>query len=170
MSLVLLPSLKQVQCEMIFSVKSELSHIISSLQQRTRWNVGVLTARVFYWQFLITYIFSVSLKFGAFYIMGQWGKFSVKKVNFSVHIFLWHFWFLLFIKNVKNLCFHHFHLFFLMKYQISATEYLPVWNLNWRYWWYWWYCNSPWNCMKSCIYIHLYINGLYINLEINLYI
>ena len=38
-----------------------------------------------------TYIFSTSLKFGACYITGQWGKFRIKNVTLCLHILLWHF-------------------------------------------------------------------------------
>ena len=33
---------------------------------------------MFQWPFLITYIFSVSLKFGASYSTGHWGEFRIK--------------------------------------------------------------------------------------------
>ena len=42
---------------------------------------------VFHRQFLITYIFAVSLKFRTCYITDQWGKFT----NLDLHILLWHF-------------------------------------------------------------------------------
>ena len=35
---------------------------------------------VLHWQFLITYFFSVSLKFAACYITGEWGEFRMKNV------------------------------------------------------------------------------------------
>ena len=51
----------------------------------------------FHWQCLITYIFSVSLKFGACYITGQLDKFRVKNASLRLHTF-WLF-FLFFIKK-----------------------------------------------------------------------
>ena len=45
-------------------------------------NTHNYTKSVFYWQFLINYIFSVSLKFRAYYITGQWGKFRVMNATF----------------------------------------------------------------------------------------
>ena len=43
---------------------------------------------VFHWQSIITYIFSVCLKFGACCIMGQWDEFRPMKAAVSEHIFL----------------------------------------------------------------------------------
>ena len=37
---------------------------------------------VFHWQFLITYIFSLFLKFGACYITSQWGRVQSKQCYF----------------------------------------------------------------------------------------
>ena len=63
---------------------------------------------VFHWPFLITYIFSVSLKFEARYITGQWGRVQSKERYF---IFTYTFGiFLLFF--IKKLCFYHVHFFF----------------------------------------------------------
>ena len=42
---------------------------------------------VFHWEIVIIYIFSVSLKFGEFYITGQWGKFRVKNATLWLHTF-----------------------------------------------------------------------------------
>ena len=47
--------------------------------------------RVFHWQFLITYVFSVSLKFGACCITGQWGEFKVSNAILCLHILFWYF-------------------------------------------------------------------------------
>ena len=70
---------------------------------------------MFHWEFLITFIFSRSLKFGACYITGQWGEFTVKNTTLCLNtlflfIFLF-FVFCFFCFSSKNLCFHHFHLF-----------------------------------------------------------
>ena len=68
------------------------------------------------------YIFSVSslvsLKFGACYITGQWGKLRVKNATICLHVLLLYFF----------VVFHHkicvFIIFlFMIKSQISATEY-----------------------------------------------
>ena len=42
--------------------------------------------RVLHWQFLITCIFFVSLKFDACYITGEWGEFKVKNTTSCFHI------------------------------------------------------------------------------------
>ena len=48
---------------------------------------------MFHWQFLITYISSVSLKFQACYITGQWGQFKVKiRMLLSESKFLFFLW------------------------------------------------------------------------------
>ena len=60
----------------------------------------MLSQSVFHWQFLFTYIFFASLKFGACYITGKWGKFRVQNVTFFCCF------------SSKNLCFYHFHFFF----------------------------------------------------------
>ena len=61
------------------------------------------------WQFLITYIFSVSLKFQACYFMGQWGEFTVKNTTLYLNILSLHFFF---VFHQKKLCFYRFHFFF----------------------------------------------------------
>ena len=66
-----------------------------------------LVRSLFQWQFLIIYIFSVSLKFWACCIKHQWGEFTVKNPTLHLHILSWHF----FCLSSKNLC-HHFHFFF----------------------------------------------------------
>ena len=68
----------------------------------------MLCMSVFHWQFLIIYIFSVSLKFRAYYITGQWREFSINNATLCLHI-LYDIFFLPFI---KRLCFDHFHFFF----------------------------------------------------------
>ena len=68
---------------------------------------------VFVWQ-NDTNIFSVSLRFGAYHIMGQWGEF-IKK------------WYLMlsftFLAFYNKIYFFIIFTSFLMKYQISAVEY-----------------------------------------------
>ena len=64
---------------------------------------------VFRWQFFITYIFSVSLKFQACYFMGQWGEFTVKNTTLYLNILSLHFFF---VFHQKKLCFYRFHFFF----------------------------------------------------------
>ena len=54
--------------------------------------------------------FLLSLKFGALYIIGQWGKFRVKNAvlclaTYTFGIFIYFFYF-----SSNNLCFYHFHL------------------------------------------------------------
>ena len=80
----------------------------------------------FLWQFLITYIFSVSLKFRACYITGQWGEFRVKNSTLCLYLRFWHF----FLFLSKNL-FLSFSFLFLIKYQICAIEYKPIRSRNW---------------------------------------
>ena len=72
---------------------------------------------VFRRQFLITDILSVSLKFGACYITGQRNKFKVSNTLQFSYTFLA--FFVVFHHKIVFLSFP----FFLMKYQISATEY-----------------------------------------------
>ena len=59
----------------------------------------LISNRVFHWQFLITYIFSLSLKFRTFYITGQWGDFTVKNATLYLHILYWHFWLFFHLKK-----------------------------------------------------------------------
>ena len=61
---------------------------------------------LFHWQFLITYTFSVSLKFRVCYIIGQLGKFTVKNAIYIYFLCI----FCCFLS--KNMCFYHFHFFF----------------------------------------------------------
>ena len=52
-------------------------------------SVNIHLLSVFHWQFLITYTFSVSLKFGACYITDQWGQVQSKECYFMcTYIFL----------------------------------------------------------------------------------
>ena len=55
---------------------------ISVTMSDQRWECVYLTK----WH---QYIFSVSLKFGACYITGQWGKFKVKNATICLHIPFW---------------------------------------------------------------------------------
>ena len=50
----------------------------------------IYTTRVFHWQFLISDIFFVFLKFRACYITGQWNEFRVKNAFLCFHILFWH--------------------------------------------------------------------------------
>ena len=63
---------------------------------------------MFRWQFFITYIFSVSLKFEACYFTGQSSKFWVKTHTLFLCTFLT--FCCCFLS--KKLCFYHFHCFF----------------------------------------------------------
>ena len=64
---------------------------------------------VLHWRFLITtLIFSVSLKFGACYITGQWGKFRVTIAILCLHTFLSFFC----CFSSIFFCFYHFRFFF----------------------------------------------------------
>ena len=86
---------------------------------------------VFHWQFLITYIFSASLKCGACYIItGLWGEFSVKNANLCLHIL-----FFIFLFFIKNLCFYDFQFFFFFWWSIKFPQrnIKPIRNRNW--WW-----------------------------------
>ena len=42
-------------------------------------------------RFLTDIYFSTSLKFGACYITGQWGKFKIKNATLYCHLLFWHF-------------------------------------------------------------------------------
>ena len=57
---------------------------------------------MFHWQFLISYIFSLSLKFQTCYITGQWGEFTVKirmLLYTDIYILSWHFYLFSIIYN-----------------------------------------------------------------------
>ena len=62
----------------------------------------------FHAQSLVTYIFSVSLKFGACYI-SQWGELRVKNATLCLHLF---FGIVSCCFSSRNWCFYHFHVFF----------------------------------------------------------
>ena len=62
---------------------------------------------VIHWQVLITYIFSVSLKFWTCYIRDQWRDFTGNNATLYLHILSWRF----FDVFHQNICVH-FHLFF----------------------------------------------------------
>ena len=65
---------------------------------------------VFRWQFLITFIFSVSLQLRVYYIKDQWGEFTVKNATLYSHIPFLAYFLLLFIK--KNVLLSFSFLFF----------------------------------------------------------
>ena len=71
-----------------------------------------------------TYIFPISLNFGACYIMGQWGEFWVKNVTFCFLVLFYIF----FVDFHQKICFYHFYFFFLIKYQIPAMDYETIIN------------------------------------------
>ena len=56
-------------------------------QVESRGSSGVRS--VIHRQFLITYIFFVSLKFRECFTTDQWGKFTVQSATFYLHIFSW---------------------------------------------------------------------------------
>ena len=92
------------QCFLVFEhVLSRVSNVIDIM------TITFFSKSVFHWQLFITYIFSVSLKFQACYITGQWGEFTVKNATLHVLILFWHF----FLFLIKKLCFFRFHFFFL---------------------------------------------------------
>ena len=70
-------------------------------------------------------IFSVSLKFEAYYIMDQWQWVQSKECYF---MFTFIFWAFVVVFHQKSL-FWSFSFLFLVKYQIS--EYRPIKNQNW---------------------------------------
>ena len=75
---------------------------------------------VFHWQFLFTYILSVSLKSWAWYITGQWGEFRAKNVPLCLYILFNIFCCCCFHQKISLLI---IFISFLMKYQFFATEY-----------------------------------------------
>ena len=58
----------------LVSILKPLSNILMKCVRLTKWH---------------QYIFSVSLKFGARYITGQWGEFRVKSANICLHVLFW---------------------------------------------------------------------------------
>ena len=63
------------------------------------------------------YVFSVFLKFRAYYITGHWGGFTVKNATLKLHKLSWHLFFIFFI---KKFVFLSFNFFFLVKYPIFS--------------------------------------------------
>ena len=59
----------------------------------------VVSVSVFRWQFLITYVFSVLLKFGTCHIMSQCGEFRVKNTTLWLLVLFWHFFVVFYQKN-----------------------------------------------------------------------
>ena len=96
-------SARNVRNEFVFVVISFCRWWVLSRSFISRWkatpvlkcitNVSLAT--------FIPYIFSLSLKFEACYIMGQWGEFRIKNANY-VYIIIFH---------QKN-CFYYFHFYF----------------------------------------------------------
>ena len=98
----------------------------SRVQRRESSVQGPVFRHMFVSQNDTTSYFSVSLKFGACY-MGQWGEFKLNTLLY-VFIYLFGIFLLLFIINFVLL---ELSFLFLMKYQISATEYLRIRKRNW---------------------------------------
>ena len=90
---------------------------------------------VFHWNFLITYIFSVSLKFQACYITVQCSEFT-KECYLT---FTFTFWVFFCCFSSKNLCFYHFYFFFWCNiefpYKILTNQKpeLVIRNCQWNY-------------------------------------
>ena len=80
-------------------------------------------------QFRITNIFSVSLKFEASYITGQWGEFWVKNSTLYLHVL-----FLTFCFSSKNLR-NYFHVCFRQSIKFPQKPELVI-------------KNCPWNCTQ----------------------
>ena len=55
---------------------------------------------VFHRQFLISYIFSASLRFGASHITRQWGELRIKNATLHFHILFWDIFLFFIIKFV----------------------------------------------------------------------
>lgn len=87
---------------------------------------------VFYWQYLISNIFLVSLKLGACDIRGQWVEFKIKNPILFFHILFCHFVLFFLIKFVSLSFLFYFFFVCLMEYQIYTTKYLPIRNVNQR--------------------------------------
>ena len=60
----------------------------------------VYTMSVFHRQFLISYIFSASLRFGASHITRQWGEPRIKNATLHFHILFWDIFLFFIIKFV----------------------------------------------------------------------
>ena len=71
------------------------------------WEVFIYNS-MFHWHFLITYMLSVSLKFGVCYKTGQWGEFRVKNGTLR-YIYFYGSFSLLFN---KKFVFYHYHFLF----------------------------------------------------------
>ena len=64
---------------------------------------------MFHRQFLINYVFYVSLKLAAGYIKCQWGKLIINNVTLCLHVLFWHF---LFVFHQKTCVWNIFISFF----------------------------------------------------------
>ena len=84
-----------------------------------------------HWQFLMTYIFSVSPKFGTCCMTGQWGVLRMKNATLTVHIVFWNF----FIFHQKNCVFIIFISFFDGEVAIlsQSKHYNSIFLLTWLF-------------------------------------
>ena len=82
----------QIACKIVckcYESTNRLSPILS--RKGMTWTIETSNRQfysmsVFHQQFLISYILSVFLKFGSFYITGHWGSFNVKNATLCFHI------------------------------------------------------------------------------------
>ena len=70
---------------------------------------------VFHWQFLIIYIFSMSLNIVACYVTALWGEFMLKNATLSLRVFFLAFFVVVYCCcfSSKYLCYYHFSISFL---------------------------------------------------------
>ena len=81
---------------------------------------------VFHWQYLISDIFSISLKFRACYITDHWANSQIKNATvFYILVYFFGTFLLFFI-----ICFYHFHFFF--NEVSNFRNSWPIRNRNWR--------------------------------------
>ena len=69
------------------------NHISNHIIKRLLIHYIFCLKSVFHWQYLMVYIFSISLTFGTCCIMSQWDDFIVKNAALSLHILSRHFFF-----------------------------------------------------------------------------
>ena len=79
----------------------------------------LLIKSVFHWQYLISYIFSVFLQFGAGYIMVQWGEF---RILLDVFIYFFGIFMLFFIINFLSFRFFFWWRIRFLQHSINQSE------------------------------------------------
>ena len=78
----------------LVKVTAEVTDLNLKIMTQSLWAPLLKNCRiwkVFYWQFLITYLLFISLKFWACYKTGHWGEFTLENVTLYFYILSWDF-------------------------------------------------------------------------------